>query len=313
MTSYFLIRLASTFPVVFCVMLFTFGLLHFAPGDPAAILAGDQATPEMVAAIRADLALDRHIAAQFLDWAGAILTGDFGRSIYTTEPVAQMIIDRIAPTISLMLITVIIAVVIALPLGVLSAAVAGSWLDFVIMFIVVLAFSVPVFVVGYALAGMLGLRAGWFPVQGYVPFSESVTGWLHHLILPACALAGTYIALLARMTRAAMIDVLQQDYIRTARAKGATRHRVLVRHALRNALLPVVTVAGLGLTLMISGAVVTETVFSIPGLGRLIVDSILRRDYPVIQAVILVLSLTYIVINLAIDLAYTVIDPRISY
>ena len=310
MTRYILIRLAATLPVVFCVMLFTFALLYAAPGDPAAILAGDQATPDRVAAIRAELGLDRPFAAQFLQWARAIATGDFGQSILTAEPVGQMILDRVGPTLSLMLVTLTIAIAIALPLGICAAAVAGSWLDRLIMLGVVLAFSVPVFVVGYMLAGSLGLRAGWFPVQGYVAPGTSVTGWLHHLILPAVTLSTTFIALLARMTRATMIEVLQQDYIRTARAKGVARRHVLLRHALRNALLPVVTVAGLGMTVLISGAVVTETIFSIPGLGRLIVDSILRRDYPVIQAVILVLSLTYIAINLAIDLTCQLIDPR---
>lgn len=313
MSSYIVRRIFSTIPVVLFVMLFVFSLLYLAPGDPAAILAGDQATQEDIENIRRELGLDRSFPVRFAEWSTGIFRGDFGRSIFTQEPVSQMILTRVEPTVSLMVVTLVIALVIAIPMGVAAAWKRGSLLDRLIMLAAVLGFSVPVFVVGYVLAWFLALKFGWLPVQGYSPISDGLWPWLRGLILPAATLSGVYIALIARITRATMLEILQQDYIRTARAKGAAGHTVLFVHALRNAMVPIVTVVGLGIALMISGAVVIETVFALPGLGRLTVDSILRRDYPVIQAIILIFSFVYVIINLLIDLSYTVIDPRIRY
>ena len=313
MSSYIARRILSTVPVVLFVMLFVFSLLYLAPGDPAAILAGDQATQEDIENIRTELGLDRSFPVRFAEWATGIFQGDFGTSIFTREPVSKMILARIEPTVSLMVVTLTIALVIAIPMGVAAAWSRGSLLDRVIMLLAVLGFSVPVFVVGYVLAWFLALKFGWLPVQGYSPIGDGLWPWLRSLLLPAATLSGVYIALIARITRATMLEILQQDYIRTARAKGAAGHTVLFIHALRNAMVPIVTVIGLGIALMISGAVVIETVFSLPGLGRLTVDSILRRDYPVIQAIILIFSFVYVFINLLIDLSYTIIDPRIRY
>ncbi|UYV36499.1 ABC transporter permease [Rhodobacteraceae bacterium D3-12] len=313
MASYIFRRILSTIPVVLFVMIFVFSLLYLAPGDPAAILAGDQATQEDIENIRTQLGLDRSFPVRFAEWAGGVVRGDFGTSIFTKEPVTGMILQRVEPTVSLMIVTLFFALIVAIPMGVAAAWKRGSLLDRAIMLFAVLGFSVPVFVVGYVLAWTLSLKLGWLPVQGYKPIADGIWPWFHSLILPAVTLAGVYVALIARITRATMLEILQQDYIRTARAKGAAGHTVLFIHALRNAMVPIVTVVGLGIALMISGAVVIETVFALPGLGRLTVESILRRDYPVIQAIILIFSFVYVIINLLIDLSYTLIDPRIRY
>jgi len=290
-----------------------FSLLYIAPGDPAAVIAGDQATPADVERIRQSLGLDRPFLVQFGEWIWRILHGDIGTSIFTNLPVSTMIAQRIEPTLSLMVITLCLAVAIAVPMGVAAAWKAGTWFDRAIMAFAVLGFSVPVFVVGYLLAYVFALELDWLPVQGYTPFSDGVWPWFKNLILPAIALGCLYIALIARITRAAMLDVLQQDYIRTARAKGVGQWGILFVHALKNAAVPIVTVIGIGIALLIGGAVVTESVFAIPGLGRLTVDAILRRDYPVIQGVVLLFSFVYVLVNLMIDLIYTVLDPRIRY
>lgn len=313
MANYILRRILATIPVVAFVMLFVFSLLYITPGDPAAILAGDQATQVEIEAIRTELGLDRSFPVRFAEWSTGVLRGDFGTSIFTQLPVSTMILQRVEPTLSLMIVTMFIAVAIAVPLGVLAAWKHGSLLDRVIMLFAVLGFSVPVFVIGYVLAWTVALQLGWLPVQGYTPFAEGLWPWLRSLLLPSLTLATFYIAIIARITRATMLEVMQQDYIRTARGKGVSERSVLFIHALRNASVPIVTVIGIGIALVISGAVVIESVFALPGLGRLIVDSILRRDYPVIQAVILIFSFVYIIINLLIDLSYTVIDPRIRY
>ncbi|MBO1074492.1 ABC transporter permease [Roseomonas marmotae] len=313
MLAYIIRRILATIPVMAIVALFVFSLLYLAPGDPAAVIAGDQATPADVERIRASLGLDRPFLVRFGEWSWRILQGDLGLSIFTNLPVTRMIAQRIEPTLSLMVVTLILAVGIAVPMGVLAAWKSGSWLDRLVMGFAVLGFSVPVFVVGYLLAYIFALQLDWLPVQGYTPISNGVWPWLQNLILPAVALGGVYIALIARITRATMLEILQQDYIRTARAKGAGQRTILFLHALKNAAVPIVTVIGIGVALLIGGAVVTESVFAIPGLGRLTVDAILRRDYPVIQGVILLFSFVYVLVNLLIDLSYTLFDPRIRY
>jgi peptide/nickel transport system permease protein len=313
MWAYIVRRVLATIPVMAVVALFVFSLLYIAPGDPAAVIAGDQATPDDVERIRASLGLDRPYLVRFADWLWDILNGDLGTSIFTNLPVSTMIMQRIEPTLSLMVVTVLLAVSVAVPMGVVAAWKQGTIADRAVMGFAVLGFSVPVFVVGYVLAYIFALELDWLPVQGYTPISQGIFPWLENLILPAIALGGVYIALIARITRATMLEVLSQDYIRTARAKGVGQRAILFLHALKNAAVPIVTVIGIGIALLIGGAVVTESVFAIPGLGRLTVDAILRRDYPVIQGVVLLFSFVYVLVNLVIDLLYTLFDPRIRY
>lgn len=313
MFAFIVRRIIATIPVMGFVALFVFSLLYIAPGDPAAVIAGDQASPADVERIRAGLGLDRPYLVRFAEWLFRVLQGDLGTSIFTSLPVTQLIAQRIEPTVSLMVVTLIFAILIAVPMGVVAAWKVNTWTDRVAMAIAVFGFSVPVFVVGYLLAYVFALKLDWFPVQGYTPLSAGFWPWLENLVLPAVALGMVYIALIARITRASMLEVLQQDYIRTARAKGVSQPSILFIHALKNAAIPVVTVIGIGIALLIGGAVVTESVFAIPGLGRLTVDAILRRDYPVIQGVVLMFSFVYVLINLVVDIIYTLIDPRIRY
>jgi peptide/nickel transport system permease protein len=313
MVSYILRRILSTIPVMAIVALFVFSLLYIAPGDPAVMIAGDQASPADIERIRQGLGLDQPFLVQFGTWLWHIVHLDLGTSIFTNLPVSSMIAQRIEPTLSLMAVTLVLTLVVAVPLGVVAAWKAGSWMDRTVMAFAVFAFSLPVFVVGYVLAYVFALRLDWLPVQGYTPLSEGFWPWLSNLILPAVALGCVYIALIARVTRASMLEVLQQDYIRTARAKGLGQRSILFVHALKNAAVPIVTVIGIGIALLIGGAVVTESVFAIPGLGRLTIDAILRRDYPVIQGIVLLFSFLYVLVNLMVDVTYTLVDPRIRY
>ena len=313
MGAFILRRIVSTIPVLLFVALIVFSMLRLTPGDPAAVIAGDNAGPADIEAIRISLGLDQPIYLQFVHWLGGILTGDFGQSFFFKKQVAELVANRIEPTLALSIATMIIAVVVAVPLGILAASRRGSLLDRCVMGFSVLGFSVPVFVIGYALDYLFAIKLGWFPVQGYQRIADGFGGFLQRLVLPAVTLAIVYIALLARMTRTSLLEVLGEDYIRTARAHGLGPKAVLVQHALPNAAVPIVTVIGLGVAVLIGGVVVTESVFAIPGLGRLTVDAVLARDYPTVQAVILLFSVVYVVINLAIDIAYTALDPRIRY
>ncbi len=313
MLAYALRRVVSTIPVMAVVALFVFSLLYVAPGDPAAIIAGDQASPADIIRIRASLGLDRPFLVRFGDWSWHIAHGDLGTSIFTHLPVTHLIAQRVEPTVSLMMISLVLSIVVAVPMGVLAAWKHGSIIDRSVMLLAVFGFSVPVFVVGYILAYCFALRLPWLPVQGYTPLAQGVWPWLQNLILPSLTLGSAFIALIARITRATMLEVLSQDYVRTARAKGLGQSPILFVHALKNAAVPIVTVIGLGVAGLIGGAVVTETVFAIPGIGRLVVDSILRRDYPIIQGVVLIFSFVYVLVNLGVDLMYTVFDPRIRY
>lgn len=313
MFDYIIRRILMTIPVILVVALVIFSLLYLTPGDPAAVIAGETASPDDIARIRERLGLDQPFLVRFADWGLRILRGDLGNSVFTGLPVADMIRQRLEPTLSLTFLTLTMSVLIAVPVGVVAAARNGTIIDRGIMAIAVIFFSVPVFVCGYVFAWYFSLELNWLPVQGYQSISRGLWPWLSHLILPAAALGTAYIALIARTARATMLEVLQQDYVRTARAKGLRRWQILFVHALRNASIPVITVVGIGFTLLISGAVVTETVFGIPGLGRLTVDAVLQRDYPVIQGVILVFSIIYVLINLIVDITYTIVDPRIRY
>jgi peptide/nickel transport system permease protein len=313
MTRFLLQRILATIPVMFIVAVIVFTLIRMVPGDPAAVIAGNMATNEDIARIRTELGLDRGFFAQFVIWIKGLLSGDLGQSFFFKKDVAEIIGDRLAPTLSLALLTIVITVVIAVPLGTLAAWKHGGWLDRALMGFSVLGFSIPVFVIGYLLVYVFSLNLDWFPVQGYKPISEGFFAWLHHLLLPAITLSIVYIALIARVTRASVAEALTEDYVRTARAKGLPESRVLIKHALANAAVPIVTVIGIGIALLIGGVVVTESVFSIPGLGTLTVDAVLARDFPVIQAVILFFAFLYVMVNLLVDVSYLFLDPRIRY
>jgi len=277
------------------------------------VIAGDAATGEQIEHIRESLGLNKPIAVQFGIWFGNVLRGELGESFFFKKSVTELIAQRIEPTLALALCTIVLAVLVAVPLGVLAAWRHGGWLDRALMGFSTLGFSIPVFVLGYLLIWLVSLELGWLPVQGYRRLSEGVGPFLRHLILPSLTLSVIYIALIARVTRAAVSEALTEDFVRTARAKGLPERRVLVRHALANAAVPIVTVIGIGLALLIGGVVVTESVYAIPGLGRLTVDAVLARDFPTIQGVILLFSVAYVLVNLLIDLSYLALDPRIRY
>jgi peptide/nickel transport system permease protein len=313
MWAYIARRVLATIPVLAIVALVVFAILHVAPGDPAALIAGDQATPEQIAAIRVKLRLDLPLHEQFVLWLGNALHGDLGTSIFSNRPVASLFLQRLEPTVALAVMTTIIAVMLAVPIGVLAAWRAGSFIDRGVMSIAVLGFAFPVFVVGYILIYVFAMKLKVLPIQGYRPIADGFWPFVQHLVLPSFALGLSFMALIARITRASVLEVLGQDHIRTARAKGLPARRLLFDHALPNAAVPIVTIIGVGVALLLGGVVVTESVFAIPGLGRLVVDAILSRDYPVIQGALLIFSLTYVVVNLIVDLVYVAIDPRIRY
>ena len=306
-------RLLATIPVLLVVAVVVFLLLRLTPGDPAAVIAGDAATSEQIEHIRESLGLNRPLVVQFGIWFGNALQGDLGESFFFRKSVAELIAQRLEPTLALALCTIVLAVAVAVPLGVLAAWRHGGWLDRALMGFSTLGFSIPVFVLAYLLIWLVSLELGWLPVQGYRRLAEGFVPFIRHLILPSVTLSVIYIALIARVTRAAVSEALTEDYVRTARAKGLPERRVLIRHALANAAVPIVTVIGIGLALLIGGVVVTESVYAIPGLGRLTVDAVLARDFPTIQGVILLFSVAYVLINLAIDLTYLALDPRIRY
>jgi peptide/nickel transport system permease protein len=300
-------------PIMGVVVVFVFLLVRIAPGDPAAIIAGDYATPEAIQKIRAGLGLDKPIHLQFALYVGSLIRGDLGQSLHSRRPVSQLIAQRIEPTLALALSTLVFAVLTAVPLGVLAAWRAGSLVDRAVMVIAVGGFSIPIFWLGFLLIYLFSVKLDLLPVQGYVSFREGIVPFIQHLILPTFALGLVYTALLARITRASLLEVLQSDYIRTANAKGLNPATVLFAHALKNAAVPIVTTIGVGFALLIGGVVITESVFALPGLGRLTVDAILQRDYSIIQGVTLIFSFSYALVNLLVDMSYTLFDPRIRY
>lgn len=313
MLRFLIKRIVATVPVTCIVAVGVFLLLRLTPGDPAAIIAGDAASPESIENIRVAMGLSEPLPVQFMLWARHVLVGDLGQSYYYKAQVSDLIAHRLEPTLALSLLTIVFAVLVAVPLGVVAAWRQGGLLDRALMGFSVLGFSIPVFVLGYALIWLLSLKLGWLPVQGYRRLAEGFGPFLYHLILPAFTLSIVYIALIARVTRASVQEVLAQDHVRTARAKGLTEPRVLLVHALSNAAVPIITVIGIGVALLIGGVVVTESVFGIPGLGRLTVDAVLARDFPTIQGVILFFSAVYVLVNLLVDISYLFFDPRIRY
>ncbi|AJG23561.1 ABC transporter permease [Cupriavidus basilensis] len=313
MAFFVLRRLIATLPVLVIVAFIVFLMLRLTPGDPAAAIVGDAGTAADIARIRLQLGLDQSLAHQFLAWAARLVHGDLGESFYLKRSVSELIAQRLEPTVALAGVTITLAVLIAVPLGVLAAWRHGGWLDRCLMSFSVLGFSIPVFVVGYLMIWGFSLKLGWLPVQGYARLSEGLGAWLRQLVVPAVTLSIVDIALIARVTRAAVAEALTEDHVRTARAKGIPEYRVLIRHALANAAVPIVTVIGVGVALLVGGVVITETVFAIPGLGALTVEAILSRDYPVIQGVTLFFSFVYVLVNLLVDLSYIFFDPRIRY
>lgn len=306
-------RLLASIPVVLFVAIVTFSLLYLTPGDPAEVLAGDDATPEDVAQIRENLGLDRPYPVRLGIFLGNTLQGDLGLSVFSGKEVSALIADRFEPTLSIAVFATIIAIASGLPLGVIAAWKANTWIDRAIMVWAVIGLALPPFFMGFLIVWAVGLQVRLFPVNGYVPLTENFGDYLYYLVLPSVAASNTFMALIIRMTRSSVLEVLKQDYIRTARAKGLSESLVLFRHGVGNAALPILTVIGFGVAFLITGLVVVESVFAVPGMGRLLVDSIARRDYPVIQGVVLVISAAYVLVNLVVDILYTYFDPRIRY
>lgn len=313
MLNFLLRRGLATAPVLLIVAVIVFLLLRMTPGDPAAAIAGDAASVQDIERIRAQLGLDAPIVSQFFGWLGHVLRGDLGYSYFYKMSVTELIGQRLEPTLSVAAVTVVLTVLIAVPLGVLAASRRGGGLDRFIMSASVLGFSVPVFVAGYLMIWLFSMQLGWLPSQGYNRMAEGFGPWLRNLVLPCVTLAVMYAALIARVTRAAVSEALTEDYVRTARAKGISEWRMLTRHALANAAVPIATIIGLSVAGLIGGVVVTETIYAIPGLGQLTVDAVLSRDYPLIQGITLFFSLVYVVVNLLVDLSYLLLDPRIRY
>ncbi len=313
MSGYIIRRLLASIPVIFLVGIITFSILHIAPGDPAVLMAGEEATPEDVEKMRQALGFDKPFHIQFGVWVGNLLRGDLGTSIFSKHTITSLMAPRLQPTLSLGMLAIVLSILMGIPMGILAAWKVGSLTDRGVMVFAVLGFSVPVFWLGFIFIWVFAVNFRIFPAVGFVPISEGIYPYLKSLTLPALANAIPFSALVARMTRSTMVEVLQEDYIRTARAKGLGELGVIGRHALRNASIPIVTVIGLVFAALVSGAVVTETVFAIPGLGRLLVDGVVRRDYPIVQAMLMVTAVSYVFVNLVIDIFYAYLDPRIRY
>lgn len=313
MARYVLQRLLGMLSVMFVVVTIVFVIVRIAPGDPAAVMLGPDATPADIEALRVRLGIDQPLFMQYIFFLGQLLRGDLGQSIFLDMSVTSALLDRAEPTVFLTLFSILIASAIALPVGILAAYRRGTFFDQAVTTLTMLAASIPSFWLGLILIQVFAVRLGWFPVAGYGGPDASFLTRLNHLVLPAVALGVVSSALITRFTRASMLDVLNDDYVRTARSKGMSEFRVVLKHAFKNALIPVLTVIGLTAALLVSGAVVTETVFSLPGVGNLVVSAVLRRDYPVIQGALLVIAAIYVLINFGIDMLYLLIDPRVRY
>lgn len=307
------IRIAQAIPVMFIVAVLTFLLMHLLPGDPATIIAGDGADQEAIAQIRRELGLDQPVLTQLGLWITNLLQGDFGRSLMLNQPVAEAVAQRMPVTLSLALVAFAITIPFGIILGVIAAVWRDTWVDSAVMMLALVGVSVPNFWIAILSVILFSVTLGWLPSAGYIPLSESPSGWLASLIQPAVVLALFQIGYLARMTRSAMLDVLDQDYIRTARAKGVSARATIFKHAFRNTLMQVVTVSGYILSLLIGGSVVIEQIFALPGIGRLLVQAIMARDYPVVQGTMLLLGFAFVLVNIVIDLIYAYVDPRVRY
>lgn len=313
MTRYVLGRLLAAVPVALVVSTTVFLLLFLTPGDPVATMLGSDASPERVQELRTRLGLDQPPPVQLVQWYGRLLGGDLGTSLYLNQPVTQAIAQRAEPTLLLTVFSTVLAVAFGVPVGLVAAARRGGAVDFAVMLVGLAGVSMPTFWVGLNLIFIFAVLLNWLPVAGYQPLAQGPTQTLRYLLLPAVTLAFPQAALLARMTRSVMLDTLREEYVRTARSKGLHEQRVLLLHALRNALIPLATVLGLVVAVLLGGAVITEQVFNIPGVGRLLVQAVSRRDYPLVQGVVLVIASVYVMVNLLVDLLYGVLDPRVRY
>lgn len=313
MTAYILKRLLGLLPVVFVVVTLSFILIHLTPGDPARMIRGEYATEESVQELREQLGLDDPLPVQYGRWLMRAAKGDLGDSLFLGRPVLQAIIERLEPTAMLVGFAFLISIVIGIPLGIIAAVRYNSLIDHLLMAISLLGVSMPSFWLGLNLILIFSLSLGWFAISGYAPVGEGIYQHMRHIFLPAFALGFSQAALVARITRTSMLDVLNKDFIRTARAKGLPERTIIIKHALKNAIIPIITVLGVIISVLIGGAVVIETVFGIPGSGRLIIGSVMRRDYPVVQGAMLVIAMMCVLINLVVDVIYTYMDPRIKY
>jgi len=313
MANLILLRVLTAIPVLLLVSLISFLVLHLVPGDPALVMAGLDASPEQVQAMREMLRLDRPLWEQIVTWFGGLLTGDLGRSIVYQRPVLDVVVERLPVTLSLAAWSMVVTIPFGIGFGVIAALRRGTRTDAAITSFALLGLSLPNFWIGLMGVLLFSVHLRWLPAMGYVSLEHGVGPWLRSLTLPALVLGTAQIGLLARITRSAMLEVLRLDYVRTARAKGLPERRVVLRHALRNAMIPIITVIGMMFSLLVAGAVVTEAVFSIPGVGRLVVQSIAARDYPVVQGVMLIVAASFVTINLIVDIAYTYLDPRVNY
>ncbi len=311
LTTYILRRIVLLIPVILIVGLVVFTLVHLTPGDPAAIILGDQATPEDIQQLRETLGLNDPLPIQFINWFGGVLTLDFGDSIFLGMPVTEALMDRVAPTGLLTLYALFVQLLIGIPLGVIAALKAGSIVDRLMTALAISGAAIPTFFLGIMLILIFAVQLKWLPSVGYVSPMDDLSGHIQRMIMPAFALGFSSAGLLARLIRSSMLDVLNEDYVRTAMAKGLAHRHVVIRHALRNALVPAITVVGTSLAALLGGAVVTETVFTIPGMGRLVVQSISRRDYPIIQGAVMAIAVSYVLVNLIVDLLYIYADPRV--
>lgn len=313
MARYLVRRIVLLVPVMLVVATFAFLLIHLVPGDPAAMILGDMASVDDVERLREELRLNEPLPVQYVVWLGKILKGDFGKSLYSHQPVLQMLADRAQPTLILSISSLLVAVVIGIPTGIAAAIKRGTRIDAVILSVAMFGAAIPGFWLGLVMIMFIGVKLGWLPTSGYQPWSAGASNSLRYFIMPAIALGFPYSALIIRVTRSTMLDVLGTDYVRTARAKGLRNLVVIGKHALRNSLIPILTVVGMSFATMVAGTVVTESVFSIPGMGRLVVTSVMRRDYPVLQGAILVVAAIYVIVNLVVDLLYVLVDPRVKY
>ncbi len=309
-----LMRLSQAVPVLLIFSVMVFMLMHLLPGDPALAIAGPEASPEAVQKIREQLGLDRPLIVQLLEWFSHLAVGNFGESLTLKQSVISAVGERLPVTLSLSFVSLVVTLPIGIGLGVVAAYWRNSWIDAWVMVLALLGVSLPGFWVGILSVLYFSVQLGWFPPSGYVPLTEGGVGpWLASLIQPAVVLALFQIGFLARITRSAMLDVLDQDFIRTARAKGVDEWTTISKHAFRNTLIPVVTVLGITLSLLVGGSVVIEQVFALPGIGRLIVQGILNRDYPLVQGTMLLFGFAFVVINILVDIIYTLVDPRVRY
>ena len=306
-------RLGSALPILFIVSLITFAMIHLIPGDPAVVIAGLSATPEQVAHIRHDLGLDQPLPTQLWRWYGGLLHGDLGRSLLLGQPVAYATMLRLPVTLALSAYALAITLLIGLGSGIVAALRQNSWIDQAAMVFAMIGISLPNFYLGLLMIILFAVDLRWLPTGGYVAFTTDPLGWLATSTMPAISLALLLAGFLARITRSTMLEVLRQDYIRTARAKGLPRRTVVVKHALTNALIPITTVVGITVSLLISGSVVTETLFSIPGMGQLLTQAVLNRDYPMVQGGLLIITASLVLVNIGVDVCYALVDPRVRY